>query len=118
LPTRPTGIRWFGERSRVFYIGTTKAGARRIAESAAAQAKKFLGNHGIRQLEFYVVSCTPLQRVRTWTKLERALLLAFRQRYGAVPVGNTQGKHIKIMDEARYFNIDGLVKKLKNFESR
>lgn len=90
-------------RSRIVYIGTTKAGASRIAASAAAKARAMLALHGVRHLEFHVVACPRRQKVQTWKKLERGLLLSFRQEYGEIPTCNTQGKRMKWRDERRYF---------------
>ena len=77
-------------RSRIVYIGTTKTGARRIASSAAKKGEDLLFEHGIKAVEFSVVTCGRLQSVATWKKLERALLIKFREKYGAVPRGNVQ----------------------------
>lgn len=90
-------------RSRIIYIGTTGAGASRIAASAAAKASEMLGLRGVRDLEFYVVTCQPRRRVRTWRKLERALLLVFRQEFGEIPVCNRQGARMVWTDETDYF---------------
>jgi len=91
-------------RSAIVYIGTTRRGVRRIASSAASKAQKLLGEHGVKQLDFFVVSCRPLRKVETWRKLENALILTFRQQYGAVPLGNQIGKKQKWDDELEYFS--------------
>jgi hypothetical protein len=90
-------------RSKIVYIGTTKAGASRIAASAASKARELLGLRGVTRLEFHVVSSRPRQRVKTWRKLERGLLLCFREMHGAVPTCNTHGKRMKWRDELKYF---------------
>ncbi len=90
-------------RSRIVYIGTTKAGASRIAASAAGKAKELLDLHGVTHLEFHVVSCAPRQNVQTWRKMERGLLLCFRDVYGEIPTCNTQGKRMEWRDELKYF---------------
>ncbi len=91
-------------RSRIVYIGTTKRGAHRVASSAAKKGEDLLFEHGIREVEFSVVTCGKLQNVATWKKLERALLIKFRERFGAVPKGNVQGKKMKWDDEKDYFS--------------
>jgi hypothetical protein len=106
----------FGYRSPILYIGTTKKGARRIAQSAAARAEALLANHGIRQISFHIVRCTPLRRVKTWVKLERALLLAFKHTYGAVPVANRSGRNARWRDELDFFSEKRLVAVLRSFE--
>src|SRR5690348_927926 len=65
-------------KSKVAYIGTTKNGAHRMAASAASKAIEMLELRGIRTLEFFAVTCKSRQKVQTWKKLERALLLTFR----------------------------------------
>jgi hypothetical protein len=90
-------------QSHIVYIGTTKAGASRIAASAAAKASEMLNLHGVRQLEFYVVTCRSRKRVKTWTKLERGLILTFREVFGEIPRCNRQGSRMSWTDELDYF---------------
>ncbi len=73
-------------------------------------------NHGIKRLDFHVITCTPLRNVKTWEKLERALLLAFKDRYWSVPVANTMGKHAKWRDDLDYFSEKRLRMILRMFE--
>jgi hypothetical protein len=98
-------IKYRHGRSRIVYIGTTKNGIFRIAASAARTAKRFLYNHGVRSLECFVVACHRRPGIRTWKKLERALLLAFKDVFGQVPIGNTQGKNAFWDDELSYFKL-------------
>ena len=86
--------RYASGRSRIVYIGTTKKGARRVASSAARKGVDLLFEHGIKEVEFSVVTCSKLRAVATWRKLERALLIKFREKYGEVPRGNVQGKRM------------------------
>ena len=90
-------------KSRIVYIGTTKKGASRIMQSAATKAGQLLAIHGVNSLEAHIITCSKRQSVQTWRKLERALLLEFRSRFGEVPKGNNQGKGIKEQDEFKYF---------------
>lgn len=96
-------------RSRIAYIGTTRHGAHRMAASAAAKAQEMLDLHGVKELCFYTVTCRSRQNVRSWAKLERALLLTFREKFGEVPECNTQGSRMRWMDELKYFTRDRLV---------
>lgn len=100
-----------GERSRVVYIGTTRKGVTRIAQSAAAKAKEVLKLHGVRKFEVWILTCAPRRNVKTWLKLERALLAVFRKEYGAPPKCNTVGKRVKWRDdiEGKYFKRSRLV---------
>jgi hypothetical protein len=61
-----------------------------------------------------VITCRPRQRVKTWVKLERALLLSFKELYGEVPKCNTQGKNIIEIDEFDYFRRDRLKRILED----
>ncbi|MCX5648871.1 MAG: hypothetical protein NTX40_07225 [Planctomycetota bacterium] len=98
-------------RSRVVYIGTTRKGVTRIAQSAAAKAKQVLELHGVRAFEVRILACAPRRNVKTWLKLERALLAVFRKEYGAPPKCNTVGKRVKWRDdiEGKYFKRSRLV---------
>ena len=98
-------------RSRVVYIGTTRKGVTRIAQSASAKAKQVLELHGVRAFEVRILTCAPRQGIETWLKLERALLAVFRKEYGAPPKCNTVGKRVKWRDdiEGKYFKRSRLV---------
>ena len=110
---KPIRYRW--GRSRIAYIGTTKKGARRIASSAAWKGEDLLYQYGIKHLELHVVICGKVPGVETWKKLERALLIRFRERFGDVPRANKVGKNSRWRNEKKYFTqakldavIDGL----------
>lgn len=72
-------------RSRIAYIGTTKRGVRRLATSMSTKAERALRKHGVREFAIRIVTCKGRRRVQTWKKLERGLLLTFREMHGAVP---------------------------------
>ena len=103
---KPLKYRW--GRSRIAYIGTTKKGMARIAQSVAARARDVLGLYGVRKFHVRIVTCAPRPGVKTWRKLERALLLAFRQKYRNVPKCNKTGKNTRFRDERKYFKLDRL----------
>lgn len=92
-----------GRKSRIAYIGTTASGVWRLTSSAAERASKILGQRGVESFNAFVLTCTPRQRVKTWHKLERALLLQFRELFGRVPICNTHGKQMVETDEFDYF---------------
>jgi hypothetical protein len=101
-------------KSSITYIGTTKAGAPRIASSAAKRATQLLALHGVKELSFFVVTCSARQAVKTWSKLEVALILTFKHMYGAPPRCNTKGKKQKWKDELEYFTrgrLESVIKK-------
>ena len=85
-------LRYTKGRSRIAYIGTTKTGFQRVAQSAANRADDIPGLRGVNKLHVRIVTCTSRQHVKTWHKLERALIIAFRERFGEIPKCNSQGK--------------------------
>jgi hypothetical protein len=101
-------LRYPGGRSRIAYIGTTKRGMARVASSVASRAEDILALHGVRSFHARIVTCKPRQRVKTWLKLERALLIAFKTAYGDVPRCNTHGKKMRASDEFSYFHEKGV----------
>lgn len=103
-----TAFKYPDGRSRIIYIGTTKASAQRIAASAAHKAGKLLGLHGVTHLEFFVVHSSQIAGEETWRILERALILTFRERFGGPPELNKQGKNTKWRDELLYFTAQRL----------
>ena len=109
-------LRYPWGRSRIAYIGTTKKGARRIASSAAVRGADLLYEYGIKHLMLNVVTCGKVPGVETWRKLERALLIRFKQRYGKIPRANKTGTKMRPKDERRYFTTDKLDKILDEME--
>ena len=95
-------------RSRVVYIGTTKNGISRVAQSAAYWTDTVLCQRGVRSFDVHLVTCPARQGVRIWNKLERAMLLTFREMFGEVPLCNTHGRRMRPTDEFRYFSRSGL----------
>lgn len=103
-------------RSRVVYVGTTRTGLGRIAASAAHRAGAVLKLQGVREFDVVIVTCQGRPGVQTWRKLERALILCFRGRYGDVPALNKQGERIRKRDEFCFFRQERLEQLLQNFE--
>ena len=95
-------------KSRIAYIGTTKKGVARIAQSIAARAEVILALRGVRTFYARVVTCKPRRHVKTWRKLERALLLKFKERFGEVPECNSHGRRMKATNEFHYFSQRGI----------
>jgi hypothetical protein len=77
-------------RSRVAYIGTTKKGIFRMTSSIAERANAILRLHGVESFEVRIITCHRRKHVKMWYKLEHALLVAFRELYGAPPRSNDQ----------------------------
>jgi len=95
-------LRYKKGSSHIAYIGETKKGVERIASSLANKADTLLTRWGVRHLVVRVVTCRPLQRIKTWKKLETALLLCFRDRHGQLPILNKRAKQAST-DEFKYF---------------
>jgi hypothetical protein len=102
-------IKYKSGKSRIAYIGTTKKGVARIAQSVAARADGILSLRGVNSFHARIVTCSPRQNVTTWRKLERGLLLCFRERYGEVPTCNSHGTKMKETDEFHYFARKGIL---------
>lgn len=90
-------------KSRIAYIGTTKKGLSRIASSVAGRADAILNLHGVRSFHARIVTCKGRRRVAMWRKLERALLIEFRAKFGEPPRCNSHGKGMRAVDEFLYF---------------
>lgn len=101
-------LKYGNSKSRIAYIGTTKNGIARIAQSVAYRSDEIFKLRGVRTFHARVVSCNPRRKVKTWKKLERALLLKFREMYGEIPKCNSQGKNMKLKNEFRYFGKTGV----------
>ena len=95
-------------RSRIAYIGTTKNGIDRVAQSAATRSDVVLGLRGVNSFTVHIVTSTPRKHVKSWHKLERALLLMFKDMFGEVPSCNTQGKNVKWSGEKELFSVQRL----------
>ncbi|MBI3703296.1 MAG: hypothetical protein HY244_05445 [Rhizobiales bacterium] len=99
-------------KSFIAYIGTTKRGIRRVASSAASHSEDILSEYGVKKITARIIVCKRRPNVKTWVKLERALLLVFREIYGEVPTFNLQGHKIKETDGFDYFKREKLRKVL------
>src|SRR6266446_1199702 len=88
-------LRYLHGDSRIAYIGTTKNGVWRVASSAAWKAYDVFSRKGVHTLEFYIIATPRRGRHATYRKLERALLLRFRERYGSIPAANKQGHRLR-----------------------
>ncbi len=106
-----------GKRTHVLYIGTTGRGARRPAASAVAKAMSIFGDvHGVKQIGVYLLNCGPRRSVKTWQKLESALLAVFCQRYYQLPIENKKRGEYVNEEDIRYFRRENLVKVLRLLE--
>jgi predicted GIY-YIG superfamily endonuclease len=117
LAARKT-LKYKNGRSRVLYIGTTKKGISRIAESVAHRSKKILKQRGVREMDVHVVSCERRPGLKSWALMERALVAQFRSRYWQVPSCNTQLKNKRTSEHLdKLFKPRALAKILNLFES-
>jgi len=104
--------------SHIAYIGTSERGVKRMLETAIARTEKLLERHGIRSLDFFVITCTKRQRLRSWESLEQALILLFKRQYGKPPIANVKGKgNVEHWEEdLKRFNEQKMVALLRGFE--
>ena len=103
--------------SYIAYIGTTEKGIDRISQSVAAKAPQVLRAHGVDRFDVRLVTCKGRQRVRTWRKLERAMLLAFREMYGEPPKYNVHGKAMREIAEFDLFARERIKEILRQVDS-
>jgi len=101
-------------RSSIVYIGTTKRGVTRISQSVAKKSDRVLKIHGVKEFSVRIITCAGRRKVKTWEKLERALILTFRHKFGSVPLFNDRGKKHKWGDELDYFRQVRLTKILES----
>ena len=94
--------------SQIAYIGTTKNGIARVATSAAFRSWDVLWSRGVQSADVRIVTCRPRQGFKSWVKLERALILAFREKFGEPPMCNVQGRAMKLRDEFDRFSFERL----------
>lgn len=108
-----------GRRTYVLYIGTTGKGARRPAASAVEKAMAIFGDvRGVKQIGVYLLNSGSRRNVRTWEKLESALLAAFWQRYFSLPRENKRRGEYVNEEDIRYFRRDNLVNILRKLEEK
>ncbi len=103
-------------RSRIVYIGTSRNGASRVAQSLVFKGKPYLEDHGIRELKAYVITVPGKRKVKMWKELESALLLGFVREYGAKPDANKQVPRGKAETIFKYFREKEIVAILRLHE--
>ncbi len=103
-------------RSRIMYVGTTEKGISRIASSVAVRSETIFKKWGIKSIDVEVVWCTPLQKVKSWKLLERAILADFLSFHGELPECNKQGKSYQWDSRvSKYFRRTAITKVLTRF---
>lgn len=114
----PKSIKRKNGRSKIAYIGTTKKGAHRMAESAAYRAQEIMERRGFRSVDVYVVSCKSRPGLKAWEHLEDALLAEFRAIYFELPLCNDQGKKLRFTKRlGRLFKRERINKILMQFDA-
>jgi len=93
-----------GKFSQIAYIGTTKNGLSRLSSSAAQRAADVLWSHGVQSFDIRLVTCLGRKGLKSWRRLERAMIIAFRDMFGVVPLCNKQGIWFEEDSEFRTFN--------------
>lgn len=84
-------LRYENGYSHIAYIGTTKRGIARVAGSAAFRAEDVLWSHGVQSFDVRLVTCRGRNGIRSWSRLERAMIISFREMFGEIPLCNVQG---------------------------
>jgi hypothetical protein len=105
-----------GERSHIIYIGTTGKGAHRPATSAVDKASEaFKDLRGVKEIRVHIASCRGRKAMRTWEKLESALLATFRQLHFDLPIYNKKKGADKRVGDIRHFRHKALEKVILQF---
>jgi hypothetical protein len=81
-------IKYLFAKSGIVYIGSTAKGIRRVAASAAYNAKWILEAYGTRKFAARVVTCPGVPGLPIWKVLESDLLLTFHAQFGELPALN------------------------------
>jgi len=116
LLTAASPVKYKNGRSKIVYIGTTKKGASRIAESAARRAEEIMSTRGLKEVNVFVVSCNPRAGLATWKRLEDALLVQFYSTYHEFPMCNDRGKKKWDKELDALFKQKAIDKVLQRFE--
>ena len=96
--------------SPVVYFGTTERGVDRIAASAAYRAAEVLNIYGVKSFDVRIITCKSEPGVKSWKLLERALLIGFRERFGATPKCNDKGRNMTPTREFDLFARDRIMR--------
>jgi hypothetical protein len=104
-------------RSRIMYVGTTEKGISRIASSVATRSEAIFKKWGIKTIEIQIAWCRPLQKVKSWKILERAILSDFLSIHGGLPACNVQGKSYQWDSKVNsYFRRSAVTNLLSRFD--
>lgn len=92
--------------SQIAYIGTTKNGISRVAASAAQRSWDVLWARGVQSFDVRLVTCRQRKGIRrgSWHRLERAMILGFRELFDEIPLCNVQGSAFEEGAEFGTFN--------------
>ena len=110
-------LRYQDGYSHIAYIGTTKKGLARVAGSAAYRAEDVLWSHGVQSFDIRLVTCRGRNGIRSWCRLERGMIIAFREMFGEIPLCNTQGSGFEEQREFVTFRrsrIDQIIRDLSD----
>lgn len=75
-------------RSRIVYVGTTRKGVARVAQSVAHRSTKILTSWGVSSFQAHIVTCKPRKKKRSWLRLEGTVLTTFVEMFGQRPKCN------------------------------
>jgi len=103
-------------RSRIAYIGTSRQGAQRIANSAGYRADEVFSKRGSKQMEVFIASCAGIPGLKSWGYLERAFLALFYARYKSLPLCNKRGRYTFDEKLSGMFSYNALFGMLSRFD--
>src|SRR5208283_4910309 len=113
IPWRPggpggVGRQRLGVRDRFAQLGSanppSNPGA--VPTRNSEEPEKVLQLRGVNKFQVRIVTCTPRKHIKSWRKLERALLLQFKKMLGEVPRCNVQGKGMRWTNESDFFRLN------------
>lgn len=98
-------LKYAGGYSQIAYIGTTRNGVTRVASSAAYRSWDVLWARGVQSFDVRIVTCRQRKGIRrgSWHRLERAMILGFRELFDEIPLCNVQGSGFEEATEFETF---------------
>ncbi len=107
----------YGHRkSRIAYIGKTGTGAWRLTSTVGERCEQLFANDGVDCFRLLVVTCPRVPRVDIFHKLERAMLLAFREKFDCLPRCNAPRSVVHEHDEFELLDKGRVLSILKSLE--
>lgn len=84
----------------------------------ANKAADLLKTRGVKYLEVFALTCPPRPGLDSWRRLERDLLITFKNVHGEIPRSNTSGKNFTPDKLSGIFQYRRLESVLRRFEAQ